>query len=66
MEFHVTYSNGQTTHYGPDANYKLSDFGLLVIRDGEGKQVTFPAHSWSKLEEREPKSAYEKETLHAF
>jgi hypothetical protein len=66
MEFHVTFTGGVTTHYGPDANYKLSEQGLLVIRDGDGKQVTLPAHAWSMLEEDVPKSAYEKETLHAF
>jgi hypothetical protein len=66
MDFHVTFADGQTTHYGPDAIYKVSDQGLLVIRDGEGKQITLPAQAWSRLEENEPKSAYEKQTPHAF
>ena len=54
MEFHVTYTGGETTHYGAEANYKVSDQGLLVIRDGAGKQVTLPAHAWSRLEEDVP------------
>jgi hypothetical protein len=56
FEIHWT-DDGQggdlVTHYGDNASYTFNDGGLLIVKNGEGTQVTYSPTAWRKIVEED-------------
>ena len=50
-----TTDNDET--FGDQARYTFNKAGLLVVRPGDGRQITYSPSAWVDIDEPEAKSA---------
>lgn len=55
MSFRLQTPEG-VEHFDNDASYSFNSAGMLVIRDGKGRQVILSPVAWNRIEEAEPRS----------